>query len=44
MAPPFHGIGALRWLGVALIAVGTPILLDSFVGFVRAGSGTPAPI
>ena len=44
MAPPFLGIGALRWLGVALIAAGTPILLDSFVRFAREGSGTPAPV
>ena len=32
-----------RQLGVALIVVGLPILLDSFARFALQGLGTPAP-
>lgn len=33
-----------RGLGVALIAAGLPILLDSFARFALQGLGTPAPV
>ena len=36
--PPF------RWLGVLLIAIGLPTLLDSFARFAWQGLGTPAPV
>jgi protein-S-isoprenylcysteine O-methyltransferase Ste14 len=41
---PFFGAEPLRWLGGALIIVGIPILLDSFIRFAVEGLGTPAPI
>ena len=44
MAPPPLGVVPLRWLGVFLIAVGAPVLLDSFARFAWQGLGTPAPI
>ena len=44
MAPPLLGVVPLRWLGVFLIAVGAPVLLDSFARFAWQGLGTPAPI
>jgi protein-S-isoprenylcysteine O-methyltransferase Ste14 len=42
--PPLFGISALRILGVLLIAIGAPMLLDSFARFAIQGLGTPAPI
>lgn len=42
--PPLLGLMPLRWLGVALIAAGLPILLDSFARFAMQGLGTPAPV
>jgi protein-S-isoprenylcysteine O-methyltransferase Ste14 len=42
--PPLLGFVPVRWLGVALIAAGLPILLDSFVRFAVRGLGTPAPV
>ena len=42
--PPFLGFVPFRWLGVALIAAGLPVLLDSFVRFAVRGLGTPAPV
>jgi protein-S-isoprenylcysteine O-methyltransferase Ste14 len=41
--PPLAGIRASRWVGLALIATGMPLVVDSFVRFVRA-AGTPAPV
>jgi protein-S-isoprenylcysteine O-methyltransferase Ste14 len=38
------GMGSVRWLGAALIAVGVPLLLDSFARFALQGRGTPAPV
>jgi protein-S-isoprenylcysteine O-methyltransferase Ste14 len=42
-APLLH-FSAFRWLGVLLIAVGVPVLLDSFAHFALKGLGTPAPV
>ena len=42
--PPFLGLTLFRVLGLALIAMGTPVLLDSFARFALEGPGTPAPI
>ena len=44
MRPPFLGWYSLRVVGVALIALGAPALLDSFVRFALQGLGTPAPV
>jgi protein-S-isoprenylcysteine O-methyltransferase Ste14 len=41
---PLLGISSLRVLGVLSIAVGLPVLLDSFARFALQGLGTPAPI
>ena len=38
------GMGWVRWFGVALIAVGVPLLIDSFARFALQGRGTPAPV
>jgi protein-S-isoprenylcysteine O-methyltransferase Ste14 len=43
-APPFFGAEATRWLGIALIVAGLPLVLDSFARFALEGLGTPAPI
>jgi protein-S-isoprenylcysteine O-methyltransferase Ste14 len=42
--PAFLGVDSLRWLGVALIVGGIPVLLESFARFALQGLGTPAPI
>jgi protein-S-isoprenylcysteine O-methyltransferase Ste14 len=44
MQPAFLGLPATRWAGVLLIAVGAPVLLDSFARFALHGRGTPAPV
>ena len=44
MSPPFLGVSAFRALGVLLICLGLPVLLDSFGRFAVEGLGTPAPI
>jgi len=41
---PLLGIYSFRVLGVVLIAVGLPVLLDSFARFALQGLGTPAPV
>src|SRR5438105_407553 len=41
---PFFGFAASQYVGLALIALGLPGLLDSFVRFAVQGVGTPAPI
>lgn len=43
-APPLLGWFPFRVIGVFLMAVGTPVLLDSFGRFAIQGLGTPAPI
>jgi protein-S-isoprenylcysteine O-methyltransferase Ste14 len=42
--PPFLGVEATRWAGVALTIAGVPGVLDSFTRFALEGLGTPAPI
>ena len=42
--PPFLDTSLTRWLGVALIALGMPVLLDAFARFALQGRGTPAPV
>ena len=42
--PSFLGIAALRALGVLLIAIGVPVVLESFGRFALQGRGTPAPV
>jgi protein-S-isoprenylcysteine O-methyltransferase Ste14 len=42
--PAFVGSSAIRILGVFLIIVGAPLLLDSFARFALQGLGTPAPV
>src|SRR5206468_977089 len=44
LAPPIGGMSWFRWFGAALIAVGVPLLLDSFARFALQGRGTPAPV
>ena len=44
LAPPLLGFSPFRWLGVLLIALGLPVLLDSFARFAWQGLGTPAPV
>jgi protein-S-isoprenylcysteine O-methyltransferase Ste14 len=44
MRPPFLGWRSLQMAGIALIALGVPVLLDSFVRFALQGLGTPAPV
>lgn len=41
---PLFGLPILRWVGLALIAIGAPVLLDSFARFALQGLGTPAPV
>jgi protein-S-isoprenylcysteine O-methyltransferase Ste14 len=44
MRGTFPGSAVFRVTGVALIAAGTPVLLDSFARFALQGRGTPAPV
>jgi protein-S-isoprenylcysteine O-methyltransferase Ste14 len=44
LLPPFFGLEQVRWLGVLLIALSLPVLLDSFGRFAVEGLGTPAPV
>jgi protein-S-isoprenylcysteine O-methyltransferase Ste14 len=44
MGEPFLGWPGFRWIGTALIVLGLPVLLESWVRFVRRGLGTPAPV
>jgi protein-S-isoprenylcysteine O-methyltransferase Ste14 len=43
-APPFVGFPPIRYLGILLISLGVPVLLDSFARFALQGLGTPAPV
>jgi protein-S-isoprenylcysteine O-methyltransferase Ste14 len=42
--PPFFDLQATRAVGILLIVVGLPGLVDSFARFAVQGLGTPAPI
>ena len=42
--PPFFDLQATRAVGILLIVVGLPGLVDSFARFALQGVGTPAPI
>ncbi|MFZ1108392.1 MAG: isoprenylcysteine carboxylmethyltransferase family protein [Rhodomicrobium sp.] len=44
LRPAFLGLDATRLAGVAPIALGAPVLIDSFARFALEGLGTPAPI
>jgi len=44
VAPPLLGFFPFRVIGVLLMALGLPVLLDSFARFAIQGLGTPAPI
>ena len=41
---PLLGFSPIRIVGVLLIAVGIPLVLESFARFALKGLGTPAPI
>jgi len=41
---PLLGFSGLRVAGVVFIALGLPVLLDSFARFALQGMGTPAPV
>ncbi len=41
---PLFGFPPIRALGVLLIVLGIPVLLDSFARFALQGVGTPAPV
>jgi protein-S-isoprenylcysteine O-methyltransferase Ste14 len=41
---PFFGVEVVRLAGVALIAAGLIVLIDSFGRFALQGFGTPAPV
>jgi protein-S-isoprenylcysteine O-methyltransferase Ste14 len=41
---PLFGFPPIRVLGVILIALGIPVVLDSFARFALQGVGTPAPV
>jgi protein-S-isoprenylcysteine O-methyltransferase Ste14 len=42
--PPLFGLPIIRAIGILLILIGTPVLLDSFARFALQGLGTPAPV
>lgn len=42
--PPFLGFEPIRWLGMALLALGAVLLLETFARFALQGRGTPAPL
>src|SRR5215831_9417107 len=42
--PAFFGLEGARWVGVLLILLGLPGLVDSFARFALEGLGTPAPV
>jgi protein-S-isoprenylcysteine O-methyltransferase Ste14 len=43
-APPLFGLFPVRIIGALMIAIGLPVLLDSFARFAIQGLGTPAPV
>lgn len=44
LGSPLLGISGFRLIGGLLVAIGLPILLDSFARFALQGMGTPAPV
>jgi protein-S-isoprenylcysteine O-methyltransferase Ste14 len=42
--PAFFDLEFVRWLGVVLIVLAAPVLLESFGRFAVEGLGTPAPV
>jgi protein-S-isoprenylcysteine O-methyltransferase Ste14 len=42
--PPILGLGAGRYLGGVLLAIGVACLVESFARFAIEGLGTPAPV
>ena len=44
MSASLLGVNAFRGIGIALVAIGAPVLLDSFARFALQGLGTPAPV
>src|SRR5215471_18042497 len=44
VASPLLGFFPFRVMGALLIALGLPVLLDSFARFAIQGLGTPAPV
>ncbi|MGH2376726.1 MAG: methyltransferase family protein [bacterium] len=44
LAEPFFGWMGIRWIGLALVTLGLPVVGEAMVRFVRDGLGTPAPI
>jgi protein-S-isoprenylcysteine O-methyltransferase Ste14 len=40
---PFFGLEPLRWVGLFVIVLAAPVLLESFVRFALEGLGTPSP-
>lgn len=44
LTAPLLDLEPLRWLGGALLLLGSLVLLDSFARFALQGRGTPAPI
>jgi len=42
--PAFFGFEPIRTIGIVLILMGVPAIIDSFARFVLDGLGTPAPI
>jgi len=44
IGPPLIGVPLVRALGVLLIALGIPAVLESFARFALQGEGTPAPV
>lgn len=42
--PPLFGGQSSRWLGILLVLIALPILLEAFGRFAIHGRGTPAPV
>jgi protein-S-isoprenylcysteine O-methyltransferase Ste14 len=43
-APPLVDGEASRWLGVTLVVLGVPVLIEAFARFALQGRGTPVPV
>jgi protein-S-isoprenylcysteine O-methyltransferase Ste14 len=44
LRPPLFGLGATRWIGLAMFVIAVPAFADFLARFVREGHRTPAPI
>jgi len=44
LSPPLFGWEPMRWIGMALMLLAAPVILDFLVRFVVHGHGTPVPI